>query len=188
MSVPSLYDMTVPMFIHVLKNLDACMTKAEAHAQANNVSLKTYMAASLYPDMADFTFQVQAAGDFAMYAVIEVGGIDVPKPPFTGTTFAELHQRIAQRIDKFSRVKREDLDGKHDKEVYCRGHKWTGLTWCTTYCIPNFYFHVVTAYDILRHVGVPLGKANFLGLPEDFYELPWKKSEVEQSVRDQDGK
>ena len=165
----SLYDMTVPMFIHVLKNLDRCLTKAEEHAKAHGVPLSTYIDGQLAPDMAEFTFQVQAAGDFAMFVVTEVGGIDVPRPPHHETTFEELHQRIARRIVTFSGVRREDLDGKQDQPVHWRGHTWTGLTWCSTYCIPNFYFHVVTAYDILRHKGVPLSKTDYLGLPGDFY-------------------
>ena len=160
------------MFIHVLKNLDAVLTKAEEHAEAHNVPLNTYIDGQLAPDMAEFTFQVQAAGDFAMFVVTEISGRDIVRPPHTETTFEELHQRIQKRIDTFLQVKRDELDGKQEKEIYCRGHKWTGLTWCTTYCIPNFYFHVVTAYDILRHKGVPLGKTDYLGLPSDFYSLP----------------
>jgi uncharacterized protein len=143
----SLYDITVPMFIYYLKNLDTWLTKAEEHAKANNVPLTDYVEGRLAPDMAPLTFHLQAACNFASFVVSYVGGQAELKYEEDDTTFEEFHKRIANALDFFGKVKREDLDGKQDKEVTYRTFTFTGLTFCTLFAIPSFYFHLVTTYE-----------------------------------------
>jgi uncharacterized protein len=164
----SLYDMSIVMFTRSLQNLDGILTKAESHAQSNGMSLDGLVEGRLAPDMFPLPFQICAACDTAKFVAVRVGGIANTPQDDNEKTFEELHKRIAATLEYLGNVKREDIDGKHADEVMFRDHKFTGQSYCIYWAIPNFYFHVVTAYDILRSKGVQIGKTDYLGK----YPLP----------------
>jgi uncharacterized protein len=159
----SLYDVTIPMFIRSLQNLDAIMKKAEEHAKANNLSLNDFTEARLAPDMHPLPFQVQTACNTAKFVVVRVGGQENVPQEDNEKTFEELHARIAKTLEILGKAKREDFEGKEESEVIYRDRKFKGLVYCTMFAIPNFYFHIMATYAILRNKGVQVGKMDYLG-------------------------
>jgi hypothetical protein len=159
----SLYDMTISMFTRTLGNLDGILKKTEEHAKANDVPLSDYLEGRLAPDMHPLPFQIQVACNTAKFVAVRVGGLDNVVQEDNEKTFEDLHARIATTLDLLGKVKRDGMDGKHDNEVLFRDRKLTGVTYCTGFAIPNFYFHVATAYAILRNKGVPIGKKDYIG-------------------------
>jgi uncharacterized protein len=159
----SLYDVTIAPLTRGLTNLDGLLKKAEEHAAANNISLDDYINARLAPDMAPFTFQVQTVCNTAKFLAVRVGGVENVPMADDETTFPQLHERITRTLELLKGVSRETIDGKEGVEVVFRNMKFTGLSYSTTFAIPNFYFHLVTAYAILRNKGVPIGKLDYLG-------------------------
>jgi hypothetical protein len=127
------------------------------------------LAARLYPDMFALTRQVQIACDTAKGAVARLAAVEVPKHEDTETTFAELQQRIARVVAFIESVAPAQIDGSEDRKITLtlRGQEtvFTGLQYLMGFVLPNFYFHAATAYGILRHNGVELGKRDFLGNP-----------------------
>jgi hypothetical protein len=159
----SLYDVTIAPLTRGLKNLDGLLKKAEEHAAANNVPLEDYINARLAPDMAPFPFQVQTACNTAKFLAVRVAGVENLPMADDETTFSQLHDRISRTLDFLKGVSRETINGKEGVEVVFREMKFTGLTYSTIFALPNFYFHVVAAYAILRSKGVPVGKMDYMG-------------------------
>jgi hypothetical protein len=163
----SMYQLSVPTFIRMLNNLAAVLDKGAAHAEAKKIDPSVLINARLYPDMLPLTRQVQIAGDTAKSAAARLAGLEPPKYEDTETTFADLKGRIQKTISYLNTFKPEQIDGSEDRTVtlQIRGNPVTfqGMPYLLNQGIPNFYFHVTTAYDILRHCGVELGKADYLG-------------------------
>lgn len=163
----SLYDLTVPVFIRNLTNLSAILAKGEAFAAEKGIDPAELVTARLFEDMAPLSGQIQRASDTAKFAVVRLGGIDNVAMADEETTFADLHARIDKTIALLESVPREAIDGKEDAAVTLqtpnRTTEFTGQSYALGFVLPNFYFHVTTAYAILRHKGVPIGKRDFLG-------------------------
>ena len=162
----SLYDASVAVYASMLKNLSHFMDKAEAHAGAGGPPLQTLMDASLGHGMASFTKQIQFASDAAKGGAARLAGIEPPPMPDTETTWAELKQRIAKTLAFVESVQRDQVHGQESRPVTLtfpgRTMEFTGQSFLLTFSLPNFLFHVTTAYAILRSQGVPLGKMDFL--------------------------
>ncbi len=164
-----MYQASVPRFAAMLENLAAILDKAHAHCEARKIDPIALTAFRLYPDMFPFTRQVQIACDTAKGAVARLAGVEVPKHEDTEQTFAELKARIAKTLDFIRSVGAARIDGSEEREVVIRlrgqDTRFRGLQYLQNFAWPNFYFHVATAYVILRHNGVELGKRDFLGNP-----------------------
>src|SRR3954470_1810711 len=163
----SMYQASAPRFVNMLKNLSAILDKAQAHCEAKKIEPAALTTFRLYPDMFPLTRQVQIACDTAKGAVARLAGIEIPKHEDTEQTFAELKARIAKTVDFIESVSAAKLDGTEDKEIVLKMRagdmKFTGLQYLLGFAYPNFYFHLTTAYNILRHNGVEIGKRDFLG-------------------------
>lgn len=165
----NLYDLTIPLFIRALTNLDAQLTKAEQWAKEHSVSDSDLATGSLIADMRPLTFQIQTASNTAKNTITRIAGSAAVPMDDNEKTIADLHARISKTIEMLKAAKREDFEGKEAAEVkFVTGGKemvFTGLKYVQGFALPNFWFHVVTAYDILRSKGVPIGKMDFLGTP-----------------------
>ena len=165
----SMYQASAPRFANMLKNLSAILEKAQAHAEAKKIEPAVLIGCRLYADMFPFSRQVQIACDNAKGAVARLAGVEVPKHEDTEQTFADLKARIAKTIDFVDSFKPAQLDGTEEKEIALKlgplEVKWKGMQYLLGFALPNFYFHVVTAYDILRHNGVEIGKRDYIGNP-----------------------
>jgi hypothetical protein len=165
----SMYQASAPRFVNSLKNLSVILDKAQAHADAKKIDPTVLTSDRLYPDMFTLARQVQVACDTAKGAVARLAGIDIPKHEDTEQTFADLKARIAKTIEFIGTVKPAQIDGTEDKEIVLklRGGevKFTGMQYLLGFAHPNFYFHVTTAYNILRHNGVEIGKPDYIGNP-----------------------
>ena len=164
-----MYQASAPRFVNTLGNLAAILDKAQAHCDARKIDPLVLTGYRLFPDMFPLSRQVQIACDTAKGAVARLAGAEIPKHEDSERTFAELKARIAKTIDFVQSVKRERIDGAEDKEIVLQmrsgERRFTGLQYLLGHALPNFYFHVTTAYNILRHNGVELGKADYLGKP-----------------------
>ena len=162
----SLYDASIPVYLQMLGNLSAMLDKAEAHARDNGVDLATYAEARLAPDMHPFNRQIHLASDSAKSGAARLSGVAPPSFPDVETTFPELKERIAKTVAFVSSVTRKQLEGAEDRTVELplpnRTLTFTGANFLFQFAMPNFLFHIVTAYDILRAQGVPLGKMDYL--------------------------
>lgn len=162
----SLYEASVPQLKKMLKNLDRWLEKAHAFAEQKSFNANVLLSARLAPDQFALARQVQAACDWAKFAAARVTGKQPPSHPDTEQTLEELRKRIdtvALYLDTFSAA---DFDGAESRLIELRqaeGKVMLGSDYLTEMALPNFYFHVVTAYAILRHNGVDLGKRDFLG-------------------------
>ena len=162
----SLFDASIPVYLHMLKNLAAILEKAEAHAKAARVDPQSYLEARLAPDMHPLTSQVQLASDAAKSGAARLAGVAAPSFPDTETTWAEVKARVAKTIAFVEGVKREQVDGREDATIELplpgRTLSFSGRDFLALFALPNFLFHVTTAYALLRARGVPLGKMDFL--------------------------
>lgn len=166
MSKVSMHAFSAPVFVRMLKNLSAMLNKAEAHAKAKNFDPAVLLNARLAPDMFTLTRQVQIATDHAKGAMARLAG-QMPEPiEDKEATIAELQARIAKVIALVEAYKPEQLDGAEKREITIKipnaELKFSGLDYLNIWALPNFYFHLTTAYAILRHNGVELGKRDFL--------------------------
>jgi hypothetical protein len=163
----TMHSASVPVFVRMLGNLDAWLVKAEAHAQAKKFESSVYLAARLAPDMLPFTKQIQIACDGAKFGVARLAGVEAPKHDDTEASLADLRERVRQTIAFVQSVPAAQIDGTEDKDVTIprRTGSMTlkGEFFLKHYVMPNFYFHVTTAYALLRHNGVELGKMDYLG-------------------------
>jgi len=163
----SMYGMTVPVFTRLLTNLLGVMDKAEAYAAERKFDTAVLVNARLAPDMFPFIRQVTTATDHVKGCVSRLAGQPIPSWPDDETTFAELRARIQKALDLLATVKEADLEGSDTRDVTLKmGGKdvsMNGQTYLTERALPNFFFHVTTAYAILRHAGVPVGKRDYIG-------------------------
>jgi hypothetical protein len=162
------YDLTINPMLHSLKNLDAIVSKAEAYADADkDIDPATLIQARLYPNMRPFIFQIRVATDTAKGAAARLSGNTVPSWADEETTFAEVHERIGKAIDYLSSFKPGDFEGAENRAIELklgpRTVNFNGKDYIADFVLPNFYFHVTTAYNILRHNGVVIGKRDYLG-------------------------
>ena len=163
----SMYNLSVPVFTRGLGQLAHLLDKGLAHATAEKIDPATLIGAQLAPDMFTLARQVQSASDASKLAVARIAGITAPSFPDTETTFEELQARIAKTLDFFETVDRSQLEGSEARPVVVktRGHElqFTAERYLMQFALPNFFFHVTTAYGVLRHSGVPVGKLDYLG-------------------------
>ena len=166
------HDDTIRLFAKTLQNLARWMDKAETHAKTRSFEVDVLAQARLAPDQFTFAGQVQSACDQAKYAAAYLAGKQPPSHPDTETTFGELRQRIQKCLSFLETVPASDLAGGGEKKVAPSwlGGKWLrGDDYVAHVAIPNFFFHATTAYAILRHNGVELGKNDYL------VDLPFTK-------------
>ena len=163
----SMYQASAPRFAHTLKSLADILGKAQAHCEAKKIDPQVLVSARLYPDMFALARQVQIACDSAKGAVARLAGVEMPKHEDTEKTFDELQARIQKTLDFIASVKPAQIDGSEDKDIVLklRGNDvaFKGMAYLLGFVHPNFYFHTATAYNILRHNGVEIGKSDFLG-------------------------
>jgi hypothetical protein len=163
----SIYDQSVTRMRHMLGNLDKLVSKAEAYAEANKIEPSVLLHARLYPTMRDFIFQVQVVTDICKSGAGRLAGVEMPKWADDEETFADVHARIKKALDFLKTVKPRQFENSETKdlELNLRGNtvKFTGQSFLLGFVLPNIYFHVTTAYNILRHNGLDMGKRDFLG-------------------------
>jgi hypothetical protein len=163
----SMYQASIPVFIRMLGNLSTIIDKAAAHAETKKIDPAVLIKDRLAPDMLPFSFQIQTASDVAKGCAARLGGIEAPSFADTESTFPELKARIAKTIDFLQSVKAAQIDGSEERNVTLKLRvgelQFTGQGYLLGFVLPNFFFHLTTAYNILRHNGVELGKQDFLG-------------------------
>ena len=157
----------MPVFTHALGALAKVLAKGEANIVERKIDPAVIMSGRLAPDMLPLTKQVQIASDTAKFAGARLTGRDAPSFEDNEQTFADLQGRIAKTTDYLATFSAADLDGSENRTIVRklggREINFTGLEYLQRFALPNFFFHVTTAYDILRHNGVPLSKTDFLG-------------------------
>ena len=158
----SMYQASIPAFVQMLNNLTAILDKAKAHVGNRKIDPEVLLNYRLAPDMLPLVRQVQIAADLAKLA-----GVEVPKHDDTEKTFTDLKARLAKTAAFVQSFKPNDIDGSEDREIKLTLGEHTmsfkGQPYLVHFVMPNFYFHCTTAYDILRHCGVELGKRDFIG-------------------------
>lgn len=164
----SIYTTSVPVFRQYLNSLDAILDKAEKYASDGKIDPDALLQARLYPDMFPFVRQVQLAASFARDITARLAGVEVPKYDNGEHSFADLHGLIARTLAFIDGVPQSDIEGGGDRKTVTRAGTpqekvFTGQSYLLTYGMPQFFFHVTTAYAILRHNGVAVGKRDFLG-------------------------
>lgn len=167
-----LYDLTVPQFTKTLNNLTNMLGKASTYAETKKFEMDVLLNARLAPDQFNFIRQVQIACDTAKLCGARLTGKEAPKHDDTEKTLAEVKARIDSTLQYLNTLKASDYTGaetKHITQPRWEGKYLTGYEYVLHHAVPNFYFHITTAYSILRHNGVDVGKKDFLG------ELPYKK-------------
>ncbi|OJJ48154.1 hypothetical protein ASPZODRAFT_62748 [Penicilliopsis zonata CBS 506.65] len=164
----ALYTYSVPVFINGLTMLSTILKTAEEYAEEKKFSTSVLAESRLIADMKPLSYQVQRASDTAKNTLVRVAGTEPVPMADTETTFEELQERIARTIEVLKSVDAAVFAGKEDKVIEMKLGPQQELTfkgeaYITTFALPNFFFHIQTAYAILRKEGVPLGKANYLG-------------------------
>ena len=165
----SMYHASAPRFANALTNLSAILDKAQAHAEAKKIDPAVLGSLRLIADMFPLSRQVQIACDTAKGAVARLALVEIPKHEDTEQTIPELKARIAKTVEFVRSVPAAAIDGSEEREVVLKmrsgEHKYTGLQYLMGHAWPNFYFHVATAYNILRANGVDIGKRDYSGQP-----------------------
>ena len=165
----SMYQASVPVFVRALNNLAAILEKAAAHAEARKIDPAVLINYRLYPDMLPLLKQIQIASDSAKGGVARLAGGEPPKYEDNEASIPELIARLRKTVAYLESVKPEQVDGSEDKTVSWKTQTTTrtmqGMPYLLNHVTPNVYFHVTTAYDILRHCGLEIGKQDFLGKP-----------------------
>ncbi|MES2118439.1 MAG: DUF1993 domain-containing protein [Pseudomonadota bacterium] len=163
----SMYSASVPVFKQILNSLLAILDKAETHAEEKKIDPQALLQFRLYPDMLPFTRQIQIACDFAKGCSARLGGVDVPAYEDDERSFAELKARILKTLAFIDTVPQDQIAGSEERAITTgSGEKtkhFTGQSYLFHYALPHFFFHATTAYDILRHNGLDIGKKNFIG-------------------------
>jgi hypothetical protein len=163
----SMYQVAVPSLVRSLNNLVSILDKAAAHAEAKKIDPAVLIASRLYPDMLPLNSQVHIASDIARRGVARLAGVEAPVIEDTETTFAQLGDRLRNVVTYIESFTPEQIDGSEEKVITLPIGKETmtfaGQDYLLFFILPNVYFHVATAYDILRHCGVEVGKRDFLG-------------------------
>jgi uncharacterized protein len=165
----SMYQASVPRFVNILGNLSSILDKAQAHVEAKKIDAAVLPDYRLFPDMLPMTTQVQIACDAAKGVVARLAGLEIPVYEDNEKTLADLKARVTKTIAFIQSVTAAKIDGTEDKEIVIkRGDKetrYSGMQFLLGHALPNFYFHVTTTYNILRHNGVEIGKRDYLGKP-----------------------
>lgn len=160
----TIYKISVPAFVRGLHILSTLLTKSEERSAEAGMASDALLEARLAEDMLPLSAQVQRVSDAAKFAAQRISGGNAPTFNDDESTFEELHLRIKKTIDYLESVDAELLNAGGDREVHLNwGPRFSGESYLLTFALPNFYFHLVTAYDILRHKGVKLGKLDYLG-------------------------
>ncbi|MEO8839908.1 MAG: DUF1993 domain-containing protein [Herbaspirillum sp.] len=164
----SMYAASVPVFKQLLGSLSDVLTKAEAHAKVKSIDANTLLQARLFPDMLPLRLQVQIAVDYATGVTARLADRDAPKYESAERSFAELHALINGALAFIDGFKPQQIDGSEQRAIVLRPgtpkeRKLDGQAYLLHYSMPQFVFHVTTAYDILRHNGVEIGKRDFMG-------------------------
>jgi hypothetical protein len=163
----SMYQASIPVFVRMLGTLSKLLGKAQAHAEAKKFDSKNFLGMRLTPDMLPFSKQVQIACDASKLFCVRVTGLEVPKFDDTEASIAELQDRIAKTVAVLNNIPSDAIDGTEAKPITFKagGHDMTlsAQDLLLHYTHPNVYFHVTTAYAILRQGGVEIGKKDFLG-------------------------
>ncbi|MDL2356149.1 MAG: DUF1993 domain-containing protein [Pseudomonadota bacterium] len=163
----SMYSASAPVFTQILNSLAAIIDKAAAHAELKKIEPAALLQARLFPDMFPFARQIQVAADFAKGAAARLAGVDVPSYADTETTFAELKARVTKTVDFIASLPQDGIEASAQRDITTgsgdKAKQWKGQVYLMHYALPHFYFHATTAYDILRHNGVEVGKKDFIG-------------------------
>lgn len=164
----SMYSASVPLLKQMLHSLDALLNKAETHVKEKKIDPAAILQARLFPDMFPFIRQVQIASDNAKGIAARLAGVDIPSFPDTEQSFEELHARIAKTLAFIDTVKPEQIDGSEERDIVVyKGTpyemQFKGHSYLVNFGLPNFLFHVTTAYSLLRHNGIEVGKQDFIG-------------------------
>ena len=167
MTTISMYRASVPVFTQALSNLNTILGKASAYADTKKIDHSALLTARLAPDMLTFIRQIQIATDNAKGCVSRLAGVDIPKYEDNETSFADLKTRLEKTIAYLASFKPEQLNGSEDKDITLsfgpNTFNFKGLDYLLSFAIANVYFHVTTAYAILRHNGLEIGKRDFMG-------------------------
>jgi len=164
----SMYAASAPIFKQLLNSLSVVLKKAEAHAADNNIEPIVFLHAQLALDMFNLTRQVQIAADFAKGVIARLAGLEVPVYEDTETSFAELQARIEKTLHFIESIDPKKIDGSEEREIVTQAgtpkeRKFKGQAYLLHYGLPQFFFHVTTAYAILRNNGVAIGKRDYMG-------------------------
>ena len=164
----SMYHASVPVFLQFLRSLSAILDKAEAFAAERKIDQTVLLGYRLAPDMLALTRQVQIATDLAKGCCARLAGVEVPKYADDEATFAALKARIDRTVAFVQGFEPGAIDESEDRDITISAGsqelRFKGQQYLVSFALPNFFFHVTTAYDILRHCGVPIGKRDFLGM------------------------
>lgn len=163
----SMYSASAPVFKQILNSLSTIIDKAEAHATEKKIDPAALLQARLFPDMFSFIRQVQIAADFAKGSAARLGGVEVPKYEDDEVTFADLKARLAKTVAFIDSVPQDGIEASAQRDITTgsgeKAKQWKGQVYLLHYALPHFFFHATTAYDILRHNGVDIGKKDFIG-------------------------
>ena len=163
----SMYQASIPAFVAMLKNLDAILEKAEIFAKERKIEESILLSWRLAPDMFAFTRQIQIATDLAKGTTARLAGAEVPSYADEEASFAALRQRIAKTLTFVEAFRPADIDGSEGRDITLtagsRELSFKGQAYLLRFALPNFYFHVTTAYDLLRACGVGIGKMDYIG-------------------------
>lgn len=163
----SMYAASVPVFKQMLGSLSDLLDKADAHAVAKKIDPNALLQARLFPDMFPLTRQVMIAADFAKGACARLAGVEVPKYEDTEQSFAELRARISKTLAFIDSLPQAQIDGSEERDINTsagpNSKSFKGQTYLLHYALPQFFFHATTAYAILRHNGIEIGKKDFMG-------------------------
>jgi hypothetical protein len=164
-----MYTNSIPVFKQLLTALKAILTQASAHVAAKSMDPDAFLQARLYPDMFPLVKQVQIAADFARGVSARLAGVDVPNFEGKEKSFSDLDELLTQTLQFLDSVKSGQFEGSETKEIVLRPgtpkeKKLIGQAYLSNYGLPQFLFHVTTAYALLRHNGVPIGKRDFMGV------------------------
>ena len=165
----SMYRASVPVYLQILPALSACLDKAASYAAAKKIDSSVLLQSRLFPDMFPLVRQVQIATDFAKGTVARLAGVEPPKYEDNEATIDDLKARIAKTLDFVKEFKPAQIDGSEDRDITLQlggqSRQFKGENYLVNFALPNLFFHVTTAYAILRHNGVELGKGDFMRAP-----------------------
>ena len=163
----SLYDVTIPVFISSLKQTSHILEKARSYGEEKGIPVSVFVDGRLAPDMNPLTFQIQEMTNIARELPVDIAKTELVPFERNEATFEDLQTTIAKTIDVLQKVAPDSMNGKVDADVklHAAGRDFylTGKTYALKYALPDFFFHVTTAYGILRHLGAPIGKFDYLG-------------------------
>lgn len=171
----SMYQASVPVFLRGFDNLSVLLDQAEEFAASRKIHPSVLIEARLFPDMFPLARQVQLASDAARRGVARLAGVRAPVFEDIEVSFRDLQERVARTCEYLREIDPHQIDGSESRDITIKvgGHDtaFTGTSYLLSFALPNFFFHVTTAYDILRHNGVPVGKMDFLGRFDEEYAL-----------------